>query len=213
VLEWAESFLFAGGSALLLLLARLSPHFWYLSLFALTPFLYRIITSSPQKSPRLGFLFGLSFFGAYLGHSLVTAPFVHSPTLAAGTLLFSLFGWAIGWSRERWGFSASVAALLWTGLEIGLLRFGFAGGILAESGFSDPFLQGLVSLFGFLTVSALIVIVNSLLILAVLKTLEMVERWREAVEKEESKWYAASGLKSMPGKTHLVPEGRAPPCA
>jgi hypothetical protein len=69
-----------------------------------------------------------------------------------------------------------------------------------------------VSLFGFLTVSALIVIVNSLLILAVLKTLEMVERWREAVEKEASRWYAASGSKRTPEKTHLVPEGRAPPC-
>lgn len=213
VLEWAESFLFAGGSALLLLLARLSPHFWHLSLFALTPFLYRIITSSPQESPRLGFLLGLSFFGASLGHSLVEAPLVRLPTLVVGTFLFSLFGWAVGWLRERWGFSASVTALLWVGLETGLLRFGFAGGILVEPGFSDPLLHGLIGLLGFLAVSALIVVLDSFLILAVLKTLEMVERWREAVEKEASRWYAASGSKRTPEKTHLVPEGRAPPCA
>jgi hypothetical protein len=211
VLRWAKSFLFAGGSALLLFLARLFPHFWYFSLFALTPFLYRIITGSPQESPRLGFLLGLSFFGAYLGHSLVVAPFAHLPMLIAGTFLFSLFGWAVGWFRRRWGFSASAAALLWVGLETGLLRFGFAGGILAKSGLSDPLLQGLASLLGFLTVSALIVVLNSLLILAVLRTLEMVGRWREAVEKEERTWCTASGRSSPAETAYLVPEGRAPP--
>ncbi len=211
VLRWAESFLFAGCSALLLLIAKTFPHYWYFSFFALTPFLYRIITSPPQESPRMGFLLGLSFFGAYLGHSLVEAPLVHLPTLVVGTFLFSLFGWAVGWFRERWGFSASIAALLWVGLEMGLLKFGFAGGILVEPGFSDPFLHGLIGLLGFLAVSALIVVLDSFLILAVLKTLEMVERWREAVERGNSRRYAASGSKSMREKTHLVPEGRAPP--
>ena len=212
LLRWAESFLFAGCSSLLLLVARIFPHYWYFSLFALTPFLFGMITSSPGESPRLGFLLGLSFFGASLGHSLVAAPFDCLPTLIAGTALFSLFGWIAGWVRKCWGFSPSIVALLWVGLEIGLLRFGFAGGILAEPGFSDPLLHGLVGLLGFLAVSALIVVLNSVLILAVLKTLEMVGRWREAVEKEESTWYTASGWSSRAETAYLVPEGRAPPC-
>ena len=51
---WAESFMFAGTSALLLLVANLFPHYWYVSFFALTPFLYRIIKASPGESLRLG---------------------------------------------------------------------------------------------------------------------------------------------------------------
>jgi hypothetical protein len=211
VLRWAESFLFAGGSAFLLLVAKTFPHYWYFSLFALTPFLYRIITSPPQESPRLGFLLGLSFFGASLGQSLVEAPFAHFPTLVAGTFLFSLFGWAVGWFRERWGFSASVAALLWIGLEMGLLRFGFAGGILAEPGFSNPLLRGLIGLLGCLAVSALIVVLNSLFILAVLKTLEMIQRRREGAEKHGAAGYAVRFPIPVAERVYFVPEGRAPP--
>jgi len=37
---WSESFIFAGGSAFLLFLAILFPDYWYVSFFALTPFLY-----------------------------------------------------------------------------------------------------------------------------------------------------------------------------
>ena len=164
-----------------------------------------------EESLRLGFLLGFSFFGACLGHSLVEAPLVHLPTLVVGTFLFSLFGWAVGWFRERWGFSASVAALLWVGLEMGLLRCGFAGGILVEPGFSDPFLHGLVGLLGFLAVSALIVVLDSFLILAVLKTLEMVGGRREAVEKDKGTGYIVRVRIPVTERVYLVPEGRAPP--
>jgi len=67
----AANFLFAGSSAFLLLCANLFPDFWYLSFFALTPFLWRIVkVENPELCRRtdsktafqLGFLFGFSFF-------------------------------------------------------------------------------------------------------------------------------------------------------
>ncbi len=61
---WAESFIFAGSSAILLLIANLFSSCWYFSFFALAPFLYRIIKAAPIESLRLGSLLGLSFFGA-----------------------------------------------------------------------------------------------------------------------------------------------------
>ncbi|MGB2981514.1 MAG: hypothetical protein WBC77_09725, partial [Candidatus Zixiibacteriota bacterium] len=73
---WARSFIFAGGSALLLLVANLFPDYWYFSFFALTPFLYRIIKATPGESFRLGLLFGLSFFGASATGWLGISPFV-----------------------------------------------------------------------------------------------------------------------------------------
>jgi apolipoprotein N-acyltransferase len=211
LLRWAESFLFAGSSSLLLLIARMFPHYWFFSLFALTPFLYKIIISTPKESLRLGFLFGLSFFGASLGHSFIAAPTVCLPTLTAGTILFSLFGWAAGWARSRWGFSPFIVAVLWVGLEMGLLRFGFVDGILVESGMASPLLHGLVGLLGFLAVSALIVLLNSFLILAVLKTLERVSRRGKVSKENQSRRGAISAWSPFTEKAYLVPEDRAPP--
>ncbi len=211
LLRWAESFLFAGCSALLLLVARIFPHYWYFSLFALIPFLYKIIISTPGESLRLGFLLGLSLFGASLGHSLVAAPFTCLPTLIAGTALFSLFGWAAGWARKHWGFSPFVVSVLWVGLEMGLLRFGFVGGMLVESGTASQLLHSLVGLLGFIAASALIVLLNSFLILAVIKTLEMVSRRGKAVEENQSRRGAISAWSPFTEKVYLVPEDRAPP--
>ncbi|MGB2990155.1 MAG: hypothetical protein WBC98_09370, partial [Candidatus Zixiibacteriota bacterium] len=93
---WAESFIFGGGSALLLLVANLFPDYWYFSFFALTPFLYRIINATPGESFRLGLLFGLAFFGASATGWLGISPFVAVIRLLCGTALFALFGWTVG---------------------------------------------------------------------------------------------------------------------
>ena len=50
---WPESFSFAGSSALLLLIANSFVDCWYLSFFALTPFLYRIIRSVPTTLRKI----------------------------------------------------------------------------------------------------------------------------------------------------------------
>ncbi|NIN00555.1 MAG: hypothetical protein GTO24_21465 [candidate division Zixibacteria bacterium] len=137
---WAESFLFAGSSALLLLLANLFPHYWYVSFFGLTPFLYRIIKATPGESLRLGFLLGISLFGAWTINSLLSAPLVSLLKLISGTALSSLFGWSVGWARQRWGFNPSVVAVLWVGLETGLVKLGVVGGTYRRSGLLPPVL-------------------------------------------------------------------------
>jgi apolipoprotein N-acyltransferase len=209
--SWAESFIFAGSSALLLLLATLFPQYWYFSFFALTPFLYRIIKATPGESLRLGFLFGLSFFGVSVVNSLTTSPLPSVFKLISGTALFALFGWTVGWARERWGFYPSIVAVLWVGLEMGLVKLGFVGGLFGEAGFSHPFLHGLVGLFGFLAASAIIVLLNSLLILVIVKTLE-IKRPRGKADTEDARildFFFTSGLSAQ--KVYFVPEGRAPP--
>jgi apolipoprotein N-acyltransferase len=213
LVTWAESFIFAGSSALLLLIANLLPEYWYVSFFALTPFLFRIIKASPRESLRLGFLFGFSFFGVSLIDSHITFSFSSILKLLSGTGFFTLFGWIVGWARHRWGFNPSIVALLWVGLEIGLVKLGFVYGLLGETEFSNPFFNGLVTLLGFLTVSAIIVLLNSLLALLIVKTLEVTRPRGKTVQEDER----TLDLLSAPGlllqKVYLVPEGRAPPCA
>jgi apolipoprotein N-acyltransferase len=224
LVTWAESFIFAGSSALLLLVASLFPDYWYFSFFALTPFLYRIIKTSPSQSLKLGFLFGLSFFGVsefgtmgFVGAIHVEHPAIGGESsllrLVLGTGLFGLFGWTVGWARHRWGFYPSIVALLWIGLEIALLKLGFIDGFFGKTKVSQPFFHNLVGLFGFLTVSAIIVLLNSLLVLAILKTLEMIRPRGRTISRSgcEATRHLFSSPNLFAQKVYLVPEGRAPP--
>jgi apolipoprotein N-acyltransferase len=218
LVTWAESFIFAGTSALLLLIANLFPDYWYFSFFALTPFLYRIIKATPKESLRLGFLFGLSFFSVSLIDLRIGSPVPSVLILLFGTILFALFGWTVGWARKRWGFNPSIVALLWVGLEIGLMKLGFArslglgmGGLFGKAELSHPSLQALAGLFGFLTVSAIIVLLNSLLVLAIIKTLKLKRPRGNSIEGEEKIWDILSTPWFFAQKVYLVPEGRAPP--
>jgi hypothetical protein len=147
---WAESFIFAGSSALLLLIANLHPHYWYFSFFALTPFLYRIIKATPAESLRLGILLGIYYFGVSVMNFLPGSPSSSVFKLLLGTGLFAVFGWTLGWARKHWGFYPSIVAVLWIGLELGVIKLGFTGGLLVPVDYSNPFLNGLVGLFGFL---------------------------------------------------------------
>ena len=208
---WAHSFIFGGSSALLLLVANLFPDYWYFSLFARTPFLFRIIKATPGESLRLGLLFGLAFFGASATGWLGISPSVAVVRLVCGTALLALFGWTIGWARQRWGFNPSMVALLWVGLEFGLGRLGFVGGLLGGIGFSHPILHGLAGLFGLLAASAIIVLLNSLLALALARVIKATRTGVRTGFEDARTWDILLAFDFPTEKTYLVPEGRAPP--
>jgi apolipoprotein N-acyltransferase len=208
---WAISFVFGGSSALLLLVANLFPAYWYFSFFALTPFLYRIIKATPEESCRLGLLFGLSFFGASATGWPEIPPFLAAIRLLCGTALFAFFGWIIGWARQRWGFNPSLVAVAWAGLELGLGKLGFAGGVLGETTFSHPMLHGLAGLFGLVAGSAIIVLLNSLLALALTKVIKAAKTAVRTAIEDVRTWDLIFAVNFATEKTYLVPEGRAPP--
>ncbi len=217
---WSEDYIFAGSSAFLLLVANLFPDYWFVSFFALTPFLYRIVKATPSGSLRLGFLFGLLFFGGLVVDSLMISPLLSLVKLFCGTALSTLFAWTLGWARERWGFNPFILLFLWVGLQMGLMRLGmnqngsypgFEGGLLGEARFSHSFFGGLVTLFGSLMVSAIIVLLNSLLVLAIVKILQVARHRGKTVQEDEriSSLFCTPGLFSQ--RVYLVPESRAPP--
>jgi apolipoprotein N-acyltransferase len=208
---WAQSFLFAGSSALLLSVANRFPDYWYFSFFALTPFLYRIIKATPVESLRLGFIFGLSFFGASATGSAGISPFITIIRLLAGTALLGFFGWTVGWARQRWGFNPSLVAVLWVGLEMGLANLGLGVELFGETAFSQPFLHGLVGLFGLLAASAVIVLLNSLLALAITKAVKAARTGVRRASESVRTWDLLFAFNFSTQKAYLVPEGRAPP--
>lgn len=240
----AENFLYAGSSAFLLLVANLFPHYWYLSFFALTPFLWRIIRLDAAGVLQLGLLFGFSFFSIWKVQDFFAAPVLTAVTVAFGTVLFALFAWAVARAKERFGFNPLFIALLWVLFELGLLKLSLiSGGIGAGSfipseveGQTHPFLAGETSylhpstslrlhsgpsalgvfdglsiLFGFLAVSFVIVLVNSLLVFAIEKTVSLAKARGQGAWENESVW----DLTPIPGlfaqKVYLIPSVRSPP--
>lgn len=211
VASWSESFIFAGGSSFLLLLAVLFPAYWYVSFFALAPFLYRIVRAAPNECLRLGIIFGLSFFVVSGIDSLMISPAAFLLRLLSGTALFGLFAWTMGWVRKRWGFNPFILVFLWVGLELGLVKLGFVGGLLGEARLSHHFIGSLVTLFGFLAVSAIIVLLNSLLVLTIVNTLRERRPRRRTVQEDERLLGFFSAAQPLGQRVYLVPEGRAPP--
>jgi len=159
----------------------------------------------------LGFLFGLSFFGVSLVNSQISSSLPPFLNLVFGTGLFTIFGWTVGWARKRWGFNPSIVALLWVGLEIGLVKLGFVDGLLGKAELSHPFVGGLVGLFGFLAVSAIIVLLNSVLALLIVKTLEVAGHRGRTVQEDKKIWDFSFTPGPFAQKVYLVPDGRAPP--
>ena len=153
----------------------------------------------------------LASFGLSVVDSLITSPLSSLLKLLSSTALFALFAWTVGWARQRWGFNPFILVFLWVGLEMGLMKLGFVGGLLGEAEFSQPFLHGLVALFGFLTVSAIIILLNSLLVLAIVETLRVTRPRRRAVQEDERilDLFPTPGLFAQ--RVYLVPESRAPP--
>jgi hypothetical protein len=208
---WSESFIWAGGSAFLLLIVTLLPQYWYLSFFALTPFLYRSVKATSRECLRLGFILGLPFFSLSILGSGAPPPLLSVLKVLSGTALFSLFGWTAGLARQRWGFNPFILVFLWVGLEMGLVKLGFVRGLLGEAGLSHPVFGGLVTLFGFLTVSAIILLFNSLLVLAIVETLQVRRPRGRTIQEAERilNLFSTAGLFAQ--RVYLVPESRAPP--
>jgi len=205
-----ESFLYAGSSALLLLIANLFPGHWYLSLVALIPFLMRVSRADGEEGARLGFLMGLS----YLAVSSLAVP---SPTaswwlsLATGTTLFTLCGWSMGCARTAFGFRPTLIALLWSVFELGYHQISHSAGLLGQPALSDPYLQGLAALFGVVAFSTLIVLVNSLLVLAFRAVAAIFISGRKYRTEPPVRRLYLPDLSIERSDVFLIPESRGPP--
>lgn len=222
--RWAHSFLFSGLSALLLVIAAAHPGLIILPCLALIPFFHGLLLEPDgnhrqTESLRLGFLLGLSYFGVTLADSFAVSPTAAHLKLAGGTALFALFGWAAGQSRRRWGFNPFVLATLWILVELAFIKLGLIGDLLNTEALIGPsahgpigtFLYKTTAPFGILTLSFVIVLLNSVfaLTLVVLVTLATA-RGMALPEREETRdLFLTPGL--LAPTYQLCSEQRGPP--
>jgi apolipoprotein N-acyltransferase len=208
---WAEDFLFAGTSALLLLVAALWPTWWYLAFLAFIPFLHRVVSSTPTQAIRLGFLFGASYLAVSLIGPLYVSPGESLPRLILGTSVLAGFGWSVASAQRRWGFNPLTTALLWVGFELILIKSGFAHGFFAGMEIGSGFLAKAAVLFGFLTISFVIVLINAILVLAIETAIAAAQARGAVYPKSERSWdpFLIPGLAKQ--VAYSFHQGRAPP--
>src|SRR3990172_6008681 len=207
----AVSFLYAGSSALLLLVANLFPVYWYLSFVALAPFLYKSSRSDQTEGLRLGFFLGLSFLTVSVVDTIPVAPFAALLKILLGTALFALFGWTVGFARRRFGFNPFIVALVWVAFEWGLVRLGFSNGLFSEAGFTPSLLHSIATLFGFLIVALIVVLVNSLLVAAWEVAVSFARARGQVSTEGKNNWDLILSPGLVAQRLLLVAEGRGPP--
>jgi apolipoprotein N-acyltransferase len=211
--KWAESFLFAGSSAFLLLVANFFSDYWYFSFFALTPLLYRISRCSRSEGLRIGLLFGISFFSVLFLQLPAIALLPLFIKIIAGAACISLFCWLAVWTRVHWGLNPFIIGFLWIGCEEFLVQCGVTDGwlLLPQVSLSSPIIGNFSVLFGLIVVSFIIMFANTLLVLMIGKKMTIV---RSALNlapmvNEISRYYAKVVCYSCSG--YFIPEDRGPP--
>lgn len=204
-------FVCAGTSALILSIAHIHPEYWFLSLFALVPFLWRLNRTTLAGSILLGvILAGCYAFVAFTGEALVT-PGIFFLNLLLLSLVFSIFGIAVNRVKRYIGFNPVFIAALWLPLEYVLTHYTALGSIFSLSNAGSGFVVRFGSLFGFLMVSFGIVFINSLILVLIEHIGHEAASNTGFTFAEEKKYYLVFETIAPARRQCYFSEPRAPP--
>lgn len=211
---YREVLLPAGVPAILLAFAHIHPELWFLSLFALVPFLKRLSHAHGKQAALLGMVLASAYVFATCLAEALHAPHLFFGKLIALNIAFVVFAAAISRVNRSFYGNPLLIAVLW--FPIGYLLVQYAGlrDVIFFSHASSSVVSGFCSLFGVLVWSCAIVFGN-LLILAFAKCINRrlfpVKRYR--FENTDRKCYSLPSeplLRDRP-KKFITPNRRAPP--
>lgn len=206
-----ETFLCAGGSAWLIAIAHLRPEFWYISLIALIPFLWRVVRLSLIESLLSGIILSVAYSYVTVPISLWAAPGAYIYELVSLTIVFAVYAAAVNRIGRLIGTNAVFMAALWLPLEYLVNHFGGWGSTFTLVETDSSVVLRLGSMFGALTVSFLVVLVNALVLL-------LLGRAVRALRSETTRSASQSSLFTFPAELiildrpdYFFPDRRAPP--
>ncbi|MFH2057182.1 MAG: hypothetical protein ABIJ61_14585 [bacterium] len=209
--DLSASFLAAAGSAALLSAARVSPALWFISLFALVPFLWRLCHVSLRGAAILGAMLATFFVCATGMSDLVLAPQTFLFKLLALNAAFAVFAVTVNRVRKAFGDDPLLIALLWFPIEYALIHYAHLGTMFPISSSGSSLMIWFCSLFGILLGSLVIILSNSLLLLI----LRYVGRWmlHHKVPPRESENVRHCVFEEEVRERHwcCFPDVRAPP--
>ena len=209
--ELSDSFLAAAGSAILLSFARVYPELWFISLFALVPFLWRLCHVSLRGAIALGMMLATFFVFATSASDLILAPKIFLLKLFSLNIAFALFGLAVSRVKKSLGFDPLFIALLWFPIEYVLIHYAHLGAIFSISNSGSSLIIGFYSLFGILLGSLVIVLGNSLILLIVRYLGQWIISRRELLIESNKKTYPPFDEVILERRWYYFPDVRAPP--
>ncbi|UCE66794.1 MAG: hypothetical protein JSU85_01930 [Candidatus Zixiibacteriota bacterium] len=211
LLQFLMHFIFAGSSALILSIAYIYTDFWFIYIFALLPFLYRVVNTDLRGSVIAGLFLALSFVFV-----ISTDNFINSPIKYVGNILllcftFILFSAAVNRLKRYIVLSVLLFAALCLPLEYFHKSYFEFNSVFASLKSDAGFIFRAASLFGFLSIAFLIIAVNSLLLflIEILCRMAFSGRFYDFT-KEFAVHYSSQNnfFRSNPG---LLPDPRGPP--
>jgi apolipoprotein N-acyltransferase len=208
-----ETFLFAGTSALLLALVRLYPDVWFLSFFALVPFLWRTIRANVGSSIISGLILASCYMLVVQPHDAWNDPSAWFFGLSILGSVFWLYGCAVGWVYRRLGRNAILVALIWLPAEyLVSYQTDFTIVPMLVHG-SGGFFVRIASLGGLLVLSFSVVLINLLILAAIDKIANVVSSGSAFHEKKIRQRHTDTSPVIEIGCSFLLPESRGPPAA
>jgi len=204
-------FICAGVSALLLSFAHLSEELWYLSLFALVPFLWRSVRVSLSYAILTGFMFAASYLVAsapdFSGGAIsnILRQFI---TLS---LVLGTYGAVVNKTSKFLGLNAALLAVLWLPLEYLLTNYSGIPNLFTISSGQASVIFGFGSLLGMLTLSVLFVLVNSLFLMVIGCLVDSTRRKTEYSKNDTVEIIHKSVSFIFQKSRFTVPSLRAPP--
>jgi len=211
LLGTSRLFLAGGLSALFLSIAHTHQVLWFLSLFALVPYLWKLKRTGFWGSILLGAIFAVCFSFVVFIENILLSPIVFIARLSILISIFSLFGITFNRIKKSIGFYPVFIAALWIPLEYFLIRWAGIEGVLNFPYSGSNLLIRFASLFGLLTVSFFIMLINFLILLL----LELVIKIRFSGARFK---YCKSGATFRPRENfglakprNFLPNFRGPP--
>mgnify|MGYP005640733597 CR=1 FL=1 len=162
--RFLNHFLCAGSSALILSIAHTFPQYWFISLFALIPFLWRTIKVSLVDSIILGVVLASCYTTVTYPGEILIAPLKFCFRFFLLNLVFVSLGAAVNILKGFIGFSPIFTATLWLPFEYILIHYAGLGNIFIFANNGSGFVIRVASLSGILMVSFSIVLINSLIL-------------------------------------------------
>ncbi len=206
------SFLCAASSAILLSFAHVFGELWFISLFALVPFLWRLCHVNLRGAVSLGMMLATFFVCTTSVSDLIFAPKIFLLKLLSLNIAFALFGLIVSRAKKSLGFDPLFIALLWFPIEYVLIHYAHLGAIFSISNSGSSLIIGFYSLFGILLGSLVIVLGNSLLLLILRYVGQWLSSCNELLTESDKSPYPTIDEVILERRRYYFPDVRAPPC-
>jgi len=206
-----ESFLCAGSSALLIAFAHFHPDFWFVSLFALIPFLWRAIKVSLGESIILGALLATAYCFVAFRFESWAAPGTLLLKFTGLIVLFAFYASLVNRIKNHIGFNVIFIAALWLPLEYVLSHYASLGNLFTISANESSLLFRIGSLFGILMISFIIVLINSLILIVLRQVVQALLSQGTLSISDDKRPYPPFKEILFERRWYYFPDRRAPP--